>query len=84
MIVTETLQMFSGLLKKPCAKRDSYGKEKVKAGDCGGIYQRWGKNREKGHPPAVNASGKPHQSGLELKAWIAASGLWSSDPRQGR
>lgn len=38
---------------------DSYGKEKVKASDCGGIYQRWGKNRDEGHPPAVNASGKP-------------------------
>jgi hypothetical protein len=38
---------------------DSYGKTKVTHGDCGGIYQRWGKNRDNGHPPRVNASTAP-------------------------
>jgi len=39
---------------------DSYGKEKVDYGDCGGIYARFkdGKTYE-GHPPRVNASKKP-------------------------
>ncbi len=44
---------------------DSWGKEKVAHGDCGGIYQRWdpgrGKGKEgfEGHPPRVNASKPP-------------------------
>ncbi|MDP6522811.1 MAG: DUF1080 domain-containing protein [Kiritimatiellia bacterium] len=39
---------------------DSWGVEKPKHGDCGGIYQRWkqGKGYE-GRPPRVNASRKP-------------------------
>ena len=39
---------------------DSWGVEKPKHGDCGGIYQRWkdGKGFE-GRPPRVNASKKP-------------------------
>jgi hypothetical protein len=39
---------------------DSWGVEKLKHGDCGGIYQRWkqGKGYE-GRPPRVNASRKP-------------------------
>jgi hypothetical protein len=41
---------------------DSWGVEKPKYGDCGGIYQRWedGKGFE-GHPPRVNASRPPGQ-----------------------
>jgi len=38
---------------------DSFGKTAVKHCDCGGIYQRWGKNRDNGHPPMVNASTAP-------------------------
>jgi len=43
---------------------DSYGVKKPKHGDCGGIYQRWGKNPSgkmgyEGVPPRVNASKKP-------------------------
>lgn len=44
---------------------DSFGKEKVEHGDCGGIYQRWDPKRGKGnegfegHPPRVNASKAP-------------------------
>lgn len=38
---------------------DSFGKTDVTHGDCGGIYQRWGKHRDKGHPPQVNASTAP-------------------------
>ncbi len=43
---------------------DSWGREKVGSGDCGGIYQRWDENREgnkgfEGTPPPVNASKKP-------------------------
>ena len=39
---------------------DSWGVEKLKHGDCGGIYQRWkdGKGFE-GHPPRLNASRPP-------------------------
>ncbi len=44
---------------------DSWGVEKLKHGDCGGIYQRWDNNREpkgfEGHPPRVNASRAPGQ-----------------------
>jgi hypothetical protein len=41
---------------------DSWGVEKPKHGDCGGIYQRWkdGKGFD-GHPPRVNASRPPGQ-----------------------
>jgi hypothetical protein len=41
---------------------DSWGVEKLKHGDCGGIYQRWkdGKGFD-GHPPRVNASRPPGQ-----------------------
>lgn len=41
---------------------DSWGVEKLKYGDCGGIYQRWkdGKGFD-GHPPRVNASRPPGQ-----------------------
>ncbi|MHC4574982.1 MAG: 3-keto-disaccharide hydrolase, partial [Planctomycetota bacterium] len=39
---------------------DSYGVEKPKYSDCGGIYQRWDEKRSpkgyEGHPPRVNAS----------------------------
>jgi hypothetical protein len=38
---------------------DSFGKTEVNHGDCGGIYQRWGKHRDQGHPPRVNASTEP-------------------------
>jgi hypothetical protein len=42
---------------------DSWGKEKVGHGDCGGIYQRWDRKRKphgfEGHPPRVNASRPP-------------------------
>jgi len=38
---------------------DSFGKDKVKHNDCGGIYQRWGKNRDEGQAPRVNASTEP-------------------------
>jgi hypothetical protein len=41
---------------------DSWGvpQEKLKHGDCGGIYQRWEKGRGfEGHPPRVNASRAP-------------------------
>lgn len=38
---------------------DSYGKTEVHHLDCGGIYQRWGKHQDQGHPPAVNASTAP-------------------------
>ena len=40
---------------------DSFGKKtKLRGGDCGGIYQRWGKNGGyEGHPPKVNASKAP-------------------------
>jgi len=39
---------------------DSWGVDKPKYGDCGGIYQRWkdGKGFD-GHPPRVNASRPP-------------------------
>jgi 3-keto-disaccharide hydrolase len=39
---------------------DSWRVEKLKHGDCGGIYQRWadGKGFE-GHPPRINASRPP-------------------------
>ena len=45
---------------------DSWGVKKLKHGDCGGIYQRWGKNPSgkmgyEGVPPRVNASKKPGQ-----------------------
>ena len=41
---------------------DSWGVEKPKHGDCGGIYQRWAKGRGfEGHPPRVNASRAPGQ-----------------------
>jgi type 1 glutamine amidotransferase len=45
---------------------DSWGVKKLKHGDCGGIYQRWGKNPSgkmgyEGVPPRVNASRKPGQ-----------------------
>lgn len=41
---------------------DSWGVQKLKHGDCGGIYQRWkdGKGFD-GHPPRVNASRPPGQ-----------------------
>jgi len=41
---------------------DSWGVQKPKHGDCGGIYQRWkaGKGFD-GHPPRVNASRPPGQ-----------------------
>jgi len=43
---------------------DSWGVKQPKHGDCGGIYQRWGKNPSgkpgyEGVPPRVNASKKP-------------------------
>lgn len=38
---------------------DSFGKEVVNHGDCGGIYQRWGKHKDLGHPPMVNAATAP-------------------------
>ena len=39
---------------------DSWGVEKPKHGDCGGIYQRWKKGKGyEGRPPRVNASRKP-------------------------
>ena len=43
---------------------DSWGREKMVSGDCGGIYQRWDENRqgEKGYegtPPPVNACKEP-------------------------
>jgi hypothetical protein len=42
---------------------DSFGVEKLKHGDCGGIYQRWDNKRKppgyEGHPPRVNASKAP-------------------------
>jgi hypothetical protein len=38
---------------------DSFGRTKVGHGDCGGIYQRWGRFRDDGHPPRVNASTAP-------------------------
>jgi hypothetical protein len=42
---------------------DSWGVEKPKHGDCGGIYQRWDNKRKpkgfEGHPPRVNASKAP-------------------------
>jgi hypothetical protein len=42
---------------------DSYGQEKPKYSDCGGIYQRWDENREpkgyEGHAPLVNAARPP-------------------------
>jgi hypothetical protein len=43
---------------------DSWGVKKLKHGDCGGIYQRWGKNPSgkmgyEGVRPRVNASKKP-------------------------
>ena len=39
---------------------DSWGVEKPKHGDCGGIYQRWHKGRGfEGRPPRVNASKAP-------------------------
>jgi hypothetical protein len=39
---------------------DSYGKEKVTFGDCGGIYSRWIDNQNvEGHPPRVNVSRAP-------------------------
>jgi len=42
---------------------DSWGREKMVSGDCGGIYQRWDENRKEnkgfeGTPPPVNASKK--------------------------
>jgi hypothetical protein len=41
---------------------DSWGVEKLKHGDCGGIYQRWKDGRGfDGHPPRVNASRPPGQ-----------------------
>lgn len=41
---------------------DSWGVEKLKHGDCGGIYQRWDKGKGfEGHPPRVNASKEPGQ-----------------------
>lgn len=44
---------------------DSWGVEKPKHSDCGGIYQRWDPNREpkgyEGHPPRINASRTPGQ-----------------------
>jgi hypothetical protein len=39
---------------------DSWGVEKPKSGDCGGIYERWKDNQGyEGHPPRVNASKPP-------------------------
>ena len=42
---------------------DSWGVEKLKHGDCGGIYQRWDNKRKppgyEGQPPRVNASKAP-------------------------
>ena len=38
---------------------DSFGKKTVKHSDCGGIYQRWGKHRDNGQAPKVNASTAP-------------------------
>ncbi len=43
---------------------DSWDKEKVGSGDCGGIYERYDKNRQEnqhfeGTPPPVNACKKP-------------------------
>lgn len=44
---------------------DSWGKKTVKAGDCGGIYERWdeskpeGQKGYQGHPPRMNASKAP-------------------------
>jgi len=41
---------------------DSWGKDHVKHGDCGGIYQRWDRQKNQGfegHPPRVNVSRKP-------------------------
>lgn len=38
---------------------DSFGKTEVTHSDCGGIYQRWGKNKDNGQPPRVNASTAP-------------------------
>jgi hypothetical protein len=39
---------------------DSWGKTKLKHGDCGGIYERWGKKGGyEGHPPKLNASRPP-------------------------
>ncbi|MBI1902781.1 MAG: DUF1080 domain-containing protein [Planctomycetia bacterium] len=39
---------------------DSYGVEKPKYGDCGGIYQRWANNMGfEGHAPKENASRAP-------------------------
>ncbi len=43
---------------------DSWGRDKMVSGDCGGIYQRWDENRlgEKGYegtPPPVNACKEP-------------------------
>jgi hypothetical protein len=43
---------------------DSWGvaEEKLKHGDCGGIYERWAGGRGfEGHPPRVNASRAPGQ-----------------------
>ena len=41
---------------------DSWGVEKPKHGDCGGIYQRWKNNRGyEGRAPVVNASKAPGQ-----------------------
>jgi len=40
----------------------SVDEEKLKHGDCGGIYQRWANNQGfEGHPPRVNASREPGQ-----------------------
>ena len=39
---------------------DSWGVEKPKHSDCGGIYQRWKDNKGyEGHPPRTNAARKP-------------------------
>ena len=39
---------------------DSWGVDKPKHGDCGGIYQRWDKGKGfEGRPPRANASRKP-------------------------
>ena len=39
---------------------DSWGVEKPKYGDCGGIYQRWKDGRGlEGHPPRKNAARRP-------------------------
>ena len=38
---------------------DSFKKTVVHHSDCGGIYQRWGKNKDNGHPPRLNASTAP-------------------------